>query len=95
MYICISMNRDQTWYKNLFFFKKLSILGGVFQPSSTSTTDLTNVLNWCICCICWIETIWSLKINNIMSGEHAKVEKKKKHVLALKLSAYQYIYIYI
>ena len=43
-----------------------------------SATDLTNVLNWWLWRIHWIETILSLKINNIISGEHAEVEKEIK-----------------
>ena len=59
-------------------FERNSKLGGVSETGSTSATDLTYVLNWCLRRICWIETIWSLKINNIMSGEQAEVGKKKQ-----------------
>ena len=47
--------------------------------------DLTNVLNWFLRRICWIETILSLKINNIMTGEHAEVERKKVFFWPLNL----------
>ena len=51
-----------------FFFEKL--------PSYTSATDLTKVLNWCLWLTLFIETILSLKISNVMSGEHIEVKNK-------------------
>ena len=41
-----------------------------------SAIGLTNVLNWCFWCILLIESILSLKITNVISGENHEVNKK-------------------
>ena len=61
------MNGHQTFF--LVVFKK--------WPSYTSATDLTKVLNWCLRLNLCIETILSLKISNVMSGEHIEVKNKQ------------------
>ena len=64
-------------------FWQIAKFRGVFKPSLPSATDLTNILNLCPRRICWIETISSLKISNIMSGDQAEVEKKEEKKLFL------------
>ena len=59
-----------------------------FYQSYTSAMAVTNVLSWCLRCILWIETILSLKKNNVMSGEQTKV--KKRPLIVMPGSTYIY-----
>ena len=51
-----------------------------------------NILNWCLPGIHCIETLLSLKINNIMSGEHAEVKEKNCFLPLNLLSGLTHIY---
>ena len=78
------MNGYQTWYKNIFL-KNCQVKGGVLAKFAKCNGP-DELLNWCLRRICWVETILSLKISNVMSGDQAEVEKRKKHFFGLLTS---------